>query len=409
MTRIVAALLAAALVVVPAAAQAPKKSDPRQVSEAQKQLVNAGCKLHYDEAAPGAPCDLVWFPPRTSNASLARLVGLAARLPHLKTIDLGETQVTNDGLQELARLPNLESVYLDQTGVTDDGVKALAGLPRLAWLDLNGTKVTAKSAENLAACKALHHLFVNGANLGPAEVKHIATLSKLRTLEVGSVPDPSIADLARLSDLKEVRLAKVGPTTGEELGKLKALETVKLRGGFTALSADGWTAIAGLTELKSVGVGNFDWDDWRARRAWNRNGKPVGLPASVATLGQVRGLKKLDLMGLPIGDDALKPVGKLTGLEELNLSYTLVTLNDCSAHFADLGKLQVLYARDTNITDRGLRSLEKLHELRWLYLYYTAVTETGVNRLQKALPRCTIYWKPGKGDHHFRIPSGYGK
>jgi hypothetical protein len=410
MFRLATSLAVVLSVLGPVTAQQPKKVNPQLAVEAAKALDKFGCKLHFDDTAAGAPVDLVWFPPKTNDAELARLVGHAARLPGLKMIDLGRTAVTDGGLKELARLPNLESVYLDNTPVTDAGVKSLANIERLAWLDVTGTKVTAQSTDTLARCKALHHLFLGAVNLKTEDVARIATLDKLRSLGVGSLPDEAVPELGKLPDLKDLRLARLGPAGVAALSKLPKLESLQLRDALGRLTADGWKTVAGLADLKALDLGGFAHDDWAKYAAWDRKKKPAWFPAAADALGDVRGLKKLDLAGLSVGDDVLKPVARLGSLEELDLCCTLVTFEDAK-DLAGLGRLQRLNVRNANVTDRGLRAMEALKDLRQLLLYDNSVSEAGVNRLQKALPRCAIYWKyaKGSGDHRFRVPGGYGK
>jgi internalin A len=273
---------------------------------------------------------------------------------------------------------------------------------------LGGTKVTAKGAETLARCKALHHLLLGRADFGAEQFGQIATLTRLRTLEVGKLPDDALKDLEQLSDLRDLRLGRV--STLAPVAKLTQLESFGLRTGIGYLTADGWKTIAGLENLKTLRLGDFEPNDWPAYRAWDKKRKAPPLPAAAAALGDLRGLKTLDLTGLSVGDDVLTAVARLGGLEELSLCCTLVTFEDVKGLDA-LAKLQALNARNCTVTDKGLRAIEALKGLRVLYLYDNAITEGGVRRLQNALPKCSIHRKYGKGqgDHHFRIPGGYGK
>lgn len=403
-----------------AAAQAPKKSNPQQITDAMKALNQFGCKLHLDDKAAGSPVDLIWFPEKTNDTELARLVGHAARLPQLKAVDLGDTAVTDNGLKELPRLPNLESVYLDNTRITDAGVKHLGAIERLAWLDLSNTKVTAKSSETLAQFKSLHHLFLNGAKLSAEDVARITTLTKVRSLGLNTIPDDSVKELGKLSDLKDLRLESLAMKAVPDLGKLEKLESLRLGGGLAYLDAAGWKTLVSLEKLKSLDVGNWAHDNWKQYGIWfdgkkkaredaAKKGKlpPIANPAA---LGELRGLTKLDLTGVPVGDEIWKTVGKLGSLEELSVCCTLVTF-DGIKDLAGLDKLRELNARNCFVTDRGLKSMEALKGLRYLRLYDNQVSEAGVKQLQKALPQCAIYWKynTGTGPHNFRLPGGYGR
>ena len=60
---------------------------------------------------------------------------------------------------------------------------------------------------------------------------------------------------------------------------------------------------------------------------------------------------------------------------------------------AALGQLQKLWLHDTKLTDDSAPRLARLKQLQSLYLYRTRLTIDGVRRLQKALPKCRIYYR----------------
>ena len=64
---------------------------------------------------------------------------------------------------------------------------------------------------------------------------------------------------------------------------------------------------------------------------------------------------------------------------------------------AKLKKLERLYLRDTQITDAGLKEVAKLNQLSYLDLQACLkITDAGLAKLQKALPKCTIHSNPKK-------------
>ena len=63
------------------------------------------------------------------------------------------------------------------------------------------------------------------------------------------------------------------------------------------------------------------------------------------------------------------------------------------AGFAALGQLQKLWLHDTRLTDASVPHLAKLKQLKSLYLHRTRLTVEGVRRLQKALPKCRIFYR----------------
>tara|TARA_Y100000593_G_C4159696_1_gene261374 strand:+ start:163 stop:705 length:543 start_codon:yes stop_codon:yes gene_type:complete len=113
-------------------------------------------------------------------------------------------------------------------------------------------------------------------------------------------------------------------------------------------------------------------------------------------VAKLENLAHLDLNATVITDAGLKEVAKLQQLKELDL-YLCFEITDAGLkEVAKCGRLNVLRLRATPITDAGLKELAKLKQLAELDLCQTHVTEAGVARLQKALPKCKILYSPTK-------------
>lgn len=115
--------------------------------------VNTGARTVYvlapNDLAPG-PVTLIIVhlgqrKEKVKDADLERFRGLNG----LRTLDLGGTAITNDGLAHLKDVTGLKTLILYGTGITDDGVKYLEGQTQLAKLDLTATKVTAEGIAKL--------------------------------------------------------------------------------------------------------------------------------------------------------------------------------------------------------------------------------------------------------------------
>ena len=61
----------------------------------------------------------------------------------------------------------------------------------------------------------------------------------------------------------------------------------------------------------------------------------------------------------------------------------------------DLERLGLI---NTTVTDAGLEHVKGLPKLKYLTLWGTKVTDSGVKKLQQALPNCKIYWEPPTKD-----------
>ncbi|MGA0559425.1 c-type cytochrome domain-containing protein [Larkinella sp. VNQ87] len=88
----------------------------------------------------------------------------AAALPKLNQqivwLKLGDTEVSDATLAQVAQLKNLQKLHLEQTKVTDNGLKNLKNLPYLEYLNLYGTGVTDAGLKELAGMKNLKTVYL---------------------------------------------------------------------------------------------------------------------------------------------------------------------------------------------------------------------------------------------------------
>ena len=83
-----------------------------------------------------------------------------ADLEKVIRLDLDRTQITDEGLKEVAKLQNLEGLNLRETQITDESLKDVAKLQKLELLALEGTKVTKAGVAELK--KALPNCKITG-------------------------------------------------------------------------------------------------------------------------------------------------------------------------------------------------------------------------------------------------------
>ena len=114
--------------------------------------------------------------------------------------------------------------------------------------------------------------------------------------------------------------------------------------------------------------------------------------ATDAGLEHLKGLTSLETLYLAdtqVTDAGLVHLKGLTNLQTLILDGTETT-DAGLAHLKGLTSLETLYLEDTKVTDAGLVDLKGLSSLRTLGLG-PQVTESGVEDLQSALPKCAIH------------------
>lgn len=119
--------------------------------------------------------------PALENANLVECDGLndeslvfIGKIKGLKSLNLGDAQVTSGGLQSLAALKSLETLDLGWTkDVGDAAIPLLARFPNLKVLGLGGTKVTDRGVAGLEACKGLTTLKLAKTKVTPAAIDRL--------------------------------------------------------------------------------------------------------------------------------------------------------------------------------------------------------------------------------------------
>src|SRR5262249_38738528 len=108
-------------------------------------LDNLGARSARNSAGEIVSVDLsdAWL----TDADLARLAGL----PHLESINLPYTKITDEGLESLAPLQNVRVLDLYYAeAVTDLGIAHLKHWKNLEYLNVRGTKVTSTLFEHIS-------------------------------------------------------------------------------------------------------------------------------------------------------------------------------------------------------------------------------------------------------------------
>lgn len=103
-------------------------------------------------------------------------------LPHLTTVDLSATKVTDKSVGALASAKHLRMVRLSETAVTDSAIETLLKIPTLESINFYGTKVTDAGVAKLSALPNLKRLYLWQTSVTPEAVK--ALKEKLPNCEI---------------------------------------------------------------------------------------------------------------------------------------------------------------------------------------------------------------------------------
>ena len=323
------AFLAARLVVNPRAGLGPAKTRDAIYSCVWTQLRYQSAES-YDRFLSDNVFRELFGDDREWNAKVTDAIGKQPRKPEIRRIDLSETRI--DDIASLADFIELQSLLLWRTTVSD--LTPLANLTALQRLDLDETLVSDLSPlSNLTALESLELKMTSVSDLSP-----LSNLTGLRRLYLMETKVLDLTPLANLTALESLDLKMTSVSDLSPLANLTALESLELGG----TSVSDLTPLENLTGLQSL-------------RLWRMTA------SDLTPLANLTGLQRLHLMGTKISD--LTPLANLTGLQHLDLEGTLVS---------------------------DLTPLSNLTELRSLDLTGSEITESEVNKLRDALPRCRI-------------------
>lgn len=94
-------------------------------------------------------------------------------LPHLSTVDLSATKITDKSVATLESAKSLRLVRLSETAVTDSSIDTLLKIPSLESINFYGTKVTDAGVQKLAAMPNLKRLYLWQTAVTPEGIKSI--------------------------------------------------------------------------------------------------------------------------------------------------------------------------------------------------------------------------------------------
>ena len=290
----------------------------------------------------------------TGDGVIAALAG-KPQLRHLKA----GSGVTADGLAMLHQIPRFKTwqggarsyelmgfeaapTYLlfPPHNFTQQGLAQLDGLDGLFGLNIDGP--VQMTATGLAPLAQLPNLGWLGADPTDEAMQHIAALPNLRMLmcQDTQATDEGFVTLSRSQTIEYIWGRKCYGLTGR---------------GFVALSE--------MPSLKGLSVSCKNVDD-----------------VALARLPHFPALR--ELMPMDVSDDGFRHVGRCDQLEKLWCMYCRDTGDAATEHIAGLAKLKTYYAGKTNITDRSLELLGRMHSLETLEFWECGgVTNAGVAHL----------------------------
>jgi hypothetical protein len=157
---------------------------------------------------------------------------------------LGETKVTDTGLEVLKGMTTLTCLELEQTNITDAGLERLKGLSQLSRLRLEHTKVTDEGVKKLQ--QALPHCKIDRSDsLSPLTPKANDQFDKTSAAKPADEVSPASGQSATKegSQTKSKPAPASGVTAEVNAEQAKAIAEIEKMGGKVAID-EGKAAIA---------------------------------------------------------------------------------------------------------------------------------------------------------------------
>ena len=170
-------------------------------SKAVAAIEKLGGTIERDDA--GAVVDVYLVCTETTDARLEMLLAF----PELRTLNVGETKITDGGMLTVARLASLRELNIGYNDLTDDGLRYVASLTGLKSLSLEKLDVTADGLRHVAHLTGLESLCLNGLDIGDKELALFGGLSGLKRLEIDNtgVTDASLDLIKGFAELEHLR------------------------------------------------------------------------------------------------------------------------------------------------------------------------------------------------------------
>ena len=159
-----------------------------------------------------------------------------ADLAKVTNVDLRNwSQITDEGLKDVAKLQNLTHLQFYRTKITDAGLKELAKLQKLTHLELNGSQqaFTDAGLKELAKLQNLTNLNLQHATqITDTGLKEVAKLQNLTHLNLRStkITDEGLKEVAKLQQLIHLNLISAHVTEAGVAELKKALPKCSIFG-----------------------------------------------------------------------------------------------------------------------------------------------------------------------------------
>jgi Leucine-rich repeat (LRR) protein len=187
-------------------------------------------------------------------------------LPNLVQLNLESTKITDMGLRHLASISKLERLTVTRTQITDKGLAHLEGLTRLKVLGLQETRISGAGLGYLREMKNLEELDLSDTGIDNDGLAYLGALKRLRRLDLSGCPGVGEAGLMHLAGLENLEWLCVNNTYVRKLPDGSIEDRVLLSQA---------RVLQVLSPIKGLRV---EFRDDQAMYRWVREGPPGARP-----------------------------------------------------------------------------------------------------------------------------------
>ena len=305
--------------------------------------------------------------------------GLAAlaNLPSLTSLTLAfRPQFSNNVFKHLKEITSLRKLQILDSPPTDEGLANLARLSQLEELIFYRSPINDKGFIHLKSMHSLKKLEFVGREIHDENLYHLKEIKRLESLKPLSISDKGLAYLAELGNLRCVHFghrANITDSGLEHLGRLQFLEELKIGG--EGITDEGMSHIAKLTNLKVLRLSSPITNEGLAKLTTLKSLNWLLLhkaKITISGLNHLNAMPNLARVGFgPVSQDgSVLNISQLTRLESLSLRHVPIRDEDlaCLSKITHLKQLTMSSIKDKTISDKGVAHLANLTSLKWLTL-----------------------------------------
>ncbi|PQO46271.1 hypothetical protein [Blastopirellula marina] len=262
-------------------------------------------------------------------------------------------------LPALSYVRELQTLEIHDTTLSEAETAAIAKLP-LEVILLSDVQLSPDQLQQLATNESLTNIVLEGPAASHEHLKRLPALGTLRWVGLSDtrLSDDSLQPLTKIMFLSALNISRVELESEEALAPLRQLKDLKIL-NLVDLPIDD-SLFDKIAPLKHLEQLTLDKS--------KKSPELVDPQKAMETIGSLSNLKYLRLMNLPVSNEALQSISRATQLEELMCDGSQIT--DAGVqHLLKLKKLNHLRIHGAQLTDESIRELAKLPVLQSIELH----------------------------------------